>query len=127
MIGFCAVRLIANVVRADGSATRAKKAPVSAYDQMMTKMLAVLVGFGALVVCEPIGDAAERWTLEFAHTFLLSPTAASVVDYVGFAVQFIVTSGALAIVVKIWDFTGSRFLGLTMFNSPRREQRSFTL
>ena len=117
VITFCAARLIMSATHGDRVSAKANQGKLSPHDQRMSKVLAVLVGFAGLLVCEPIGDIAERWFYSMAHGFAQSVAMKSYVGYVGFAIQFIVASVALALVVEIWDIIGSRFLGLKQLSS----------
>ncbi len=117
VIAFCTARVIMRAARGDRATAKAKQEKLSPHDLRMSKVLAVLVGFAGLLVCEPIGDIAERWFYSMAHGFSQTAAMKSSVGYVGFAVQFIVASAALALVVEIWDIVGSRFLGLKRLTS----------
>ncbi|MEI6560106.1 MAG: hypothetical protein WCO00_17045 [Rhodospirillaceae bacterium] len=120
--GFCAVRLFLRATRGDGTSTEAQQENRSHHDRRLSRLLTVLVGFAALLVCEPLGDVAERWFIRLAHAVVQSAAMNTPIGYAGLAVQILVASAALAIVVRIWDSAGSRFLGLTVL-SPARFRR----
>ncbi len=117
VIGFSATRLIIRAMRKDRTSTKAKQEKRSPHDHRMSKVLAVLVGFAGLLVCDPIGNLAEKGFISLAHGFVQSAAMKDPIGYVGFAIQFIVASAALALVVEVWDIVGSRFLGLKLLSS----------
>ena len=117
VIAFCAARLIMRATLGGRTSTKTEQEKLSTHDQRMSKALVVLVGFAGLLICEPVGDLAEKWFYSMARGFAQTSAMKSSIGYVGFAVQFIVASVALALVVEIWDIVGSRFLGVKLLSS----------
>ncbi len=106
--GFCVTRLMGDALCARGAPTPWK----AVHDRVVARVLAVLVGFGGLLVCEPLGDTAERWFTALTRTLVPSATLHSSIGTAAVVVQFAVTSIALAAVVKMWHLVSSRCLGL---------------
>ncbi len=108
--GFC-------VVRGIGNAVSPRVGQIAAYEQGMARVLMVLIGFGGLLVCEPIGDRAEMWFRGAVQGVASTPSLTAAIGYAGWVIQLAVASLLVAGVVKVWVGVSARCLGLH-YRSP---------
>ena len=73
-----------------------------AHDRLVGRVLAVLVGFAGLLICEPLADGAERLFLGAVGHFASTPSMKTAIGWVGLAIQCAVVSIALGALVRGW-------------------------
>ena len=104
---WCGTRLLANAFQ--GRSPNSRKAD---HDRLVSRVLAVLIGFAGLLVCEPLADGVERLFLWNARHLALTPSTKAILGWVGFAIQFVVVSVALGALVRGWLAFSSSVLKL---------------
>ena len=107
VVCWCGTRLCGGALRATPSAYG-----VPGHDRTVARVLLVLVGFAGLLVCEPIGDGAEKLFLVAVGKSAPPSGAEGAWSYAGFAIQFLTASAALGVLVKLWARFSARLLKL---------------
>ena len=94
---WCGTRLLAGAF--PGKPTISSKI---AHDRVVSRVLAILVGFAGLLICEPLANGAERLFLGAVGHFVSTPGMKTAIGWVGFAIQCAVVSVTLGGLVRGW-------------------------